>query len=115
MSMYESLLKHKCDILRHTSTQNPLTGEVTESWNPIITDLPCLIQPLTGKQAIEAQGLELVSTYKGFFKYNDDIQLRDKIVFESRTYLITYILKGWEGGSHHKEVLLDIERGTDAL
>lgn len=113
-SEYSSMLKHYCHIYRQATTKQP-TGEIVETWTAFATDVQCLIQPMAGKQVLEFRGLGLNATYKGFFLYDQDIKLRDKIIFGNKNFYVSFIEKEWSGEEHHKEVYLDLEELTDVL
>lgn len=114
-SRYNALLKHSCYIHAHKTTTDPLTGQVVETWDASTTAVPCLIQPLTGEQAVQEQGLELMADFKGFFKSDAAIDLRDKITFDGKTFLVVYKFEGWSGSTDHIEVNLKIEVATSGI
>jgi len=116
-TFYKTLLKHKCNVYVPTTEYDPITGETKETYpvTPTLVDIPCLLQPLTGKEAIETQGLQIAAEYKGFFKGDADVNLRYKIELDGVFYRVNYVFKGWEGGTHHKEVLLITEVTIDGF
>lgn len=112
---FSSLLKHSCQIHPHTTTTDALTGEVKETWTVVSTSVACLIQPITGEQAIQEQGLELLSDFKAFFLSTQTINLRDKVIFDGKTFYVNYIFENWTGGADHKEVNLKMETTTSGI
>ena len=106
------LLIHSCDISRSSTTKDPLTGKQSEVWDPVSLGVQCLIQPLSGKQMLAAQGLQINASYKGFYLYATDIKLRDKVTFESKEYFVENIQKGWSGSADHLEVYLRLKEET---
>ena len=103
---FRRLLKHKVTIQRQSTAKNDITGAETESWAEVSTDVPALIQPLSSKQLLKVQGLHLVATFAGFFMFAEDVQLRDKVILEGKTYFVEGVESGWSGGQDHKETYL---------
>lgn len=112
---YASLLKHSCQIHTQTTTADPLTGELKESWTVVSTAVACLIQPISGEQAMQEQGLELLSDFKMFLLSTQAINLRDKVIYDGKTFFVNYIFENWTGETDHKEVNLKIEATTNAI
>lgn len=114
MTGFNRMLKHTVDIYQPTRPNNVVTGETSEEY-PDMTyqSIPCLIQSLTGAQVLEYAGLGIKADYTGFFKGTQDINLRDKIVWQEKNLFVIFIDKEQGGDIHHKEVTLRLEEETD--
>ena len=104
---YDDLLIHTCDTYRkNTSTTS--TGTVTYTWVSIASDVVCLIQAMSKEIEVVPAGTETPLKYRAFFKHDADIQEGDKVVWESRNFLVYQAPpQDGSGHEHHREVILE--------
>lgn len=104
-----------CDIYTQSSSQNT-AGEVVETWTKTTTAQPCLIQPISGRQALLLQGLKIDAQYVCFLRADvTSPQSRYKIVSNSKTYLVEHIRKTWSRFNTHVELYLKMEPSNNEL
>ena len=66
-------------------------GIPVQTWDTNITSTTCDIQALAGRSLYEAIALKIESDHKIYFKYNEDILVKDRIYLSSDYYRVDYI------------------------
>ncbi len=100
----QDLLVDRCTIRRATTTQSD-TGEVSETFESLLTDVACAIQPRSGFYRLAEAGERGGATYVGYFPFDTDIRVDDEVVhtagIHENTFRVTFVAP-MQG--HHLEV-----------
>ncbi|MEW6613942.1 MAG: hypothetical protein AB1401_00500 [Thermodesulfobacteriota bacterium] len=102
---FGSLLNMKGTITRYTVTYpEDKMGAATKTPTPtvIATDVPCTIQPKSGRLRAIEYGQTLQAMYIGFFLIGTDLQEADEVEVNSVVYKVKFVSDA-AGRSHHIE------------
>lgn len=74
-------LRHRITIRRKTTTTNPETGGLEESWSDLATSLPAAVISLNGRESVIGQVLQGISYFDLTVRFRSDILASDQIVW----------------------------------
>ena len=78
------------EVQRKTTTAyDPISGNIT-SWDKLF-DIEAAIQELGGNEFIKVDKLNIEATHIMYVQEKPDIQVEDRILYNSKYYYITYV------------------------
>lgn len=104
----QQLLTDRVTIRRIVAQTKSSTGVVTDTWGDWMTDVPASVQSRGATFRELEAGMNEQSNYVGFFMLATDVRVDDEIVFQGKTYVVTFVKNV---RSHHLEV--DLESGDE--
>ena len=84
------LLRHKLELHSASSAQNAF-GESIETWSSYDT-VWGQISPMQGEELFHAQQINAAVTHKILIRYNSNVTVEHRVVFDSRTFEINSVL-----------------------
>lgn len=91
-------LRHRIAIDRLVTTQDPQTGALAETWEPVATDVPAAITPLSGNEFISAAKLSAQVTARITIRYRSGLNSAMRIRHSNAVYEIVAILPDNKSG-----------------
>ncbi len=85
------MLRHRVAIEQKTPTRDTFGGEV-EAWNPVAT-VWASVEPLQGREYLEARQLEAEVTTRIRIRYRDGIVPQMRVVWGSHTYDVQAVIE----------------------
>ncbi|MFX1253969.1 MAG: DUF3599 family protein [Promethearchaeota archaeon] len=111
---YLDLLNKTCTIYRLSGVDGydysaSDEGEVTESWNSVLTDIRCRIDRPGFRAIREQSGLIKVGSRQIFLPVNTDIRLGDRLLVDGIYYKVSSVepIEGMRD-DHHVEGIIEI-------
>jgi len=105
--MFTKLLNKRATIQRLTRTSDS-AGSFTESWNNLYENVPCRVQPKSGKEQAIYSALKTVITHILYCGNQWNIVEADRVVFENKNFNVVFV-KNPDHIDHHLEIeLLEI-------
>lgn len=83
-------LNRKITFQAFTITQDPVTGEITESWTDHVSVF-AKVEPLVGREYFAAAAVQAEDTTKFTMRFRGDLDTAMRIVFDGQNYNITSI------------------------
>jgi len=109
-------LKQTATVYRKTLSAKDASGEIGVTFVLLSENIKCLVTQISGFQIVKYQGLGVQAQYEGFFRYEADISLGDKIIVEGITYYVTFqdtnVSATWK---YHKICALKLEVNENAI
>lgn len=86
MALSASKLRHRVTIQRRAYTQNPDSGEVTESWSNFLVNIAAGIEPLSVREFIAARAVQSKVTARITVRYVDGMDATMRILHRGKIY-----------------------------
>lgn len=103
-------LRHYVTIQKLTTTQDPVTGNITESWADKWVNVPAAISPLSGREFIAAQSTQSEVTGRITIRWRDGLDASMRIVHTvkgtARIYNIEAILADADSGLEYLTLMV---------
>ena len=103
--VYEGLLTQTCTIKRRHKGTADKWGAKSEIISDEATNVKCLIQPAYEVLEFDVRGQKQIAQFVGYFKSDEDIEVDDIIVFNSKNYVVLGV-EDAAGQGHHQEIPL---------
>lgn len=84
-------LRHRIDIERKVEGRNPTTGEVTESWELVVGNVPAKIAPLSTREFFASQAAQSNVSVRITIRYRPGLTASMRIVHNG----VVYNPEGW--------------------
>jgi hypothetical protein len=99
------LLRDRVTVKRSNPSESS-SGEVTlgawpDGWATVVSNLPAGVQPLSGSYRQKEYGRAKASTHRGYFLFNSDVQVGDRVIRDADVFEVTFIAPRCR---HHIEV-----------
>lgn len=108
-----SLMSDTCEIQRKVQTQSATSGGPVITWSTQVASTPCMVQMDSGSQTIRAGAETAVTTATIFVTYNTDVQVADRIIWQTRTFAVVSPPIDEAGRkSHYKLTCVEMKGGT---
>lgn len=86
-------LRHRLAIQRQTQTQDIARGgAITVLWTDLDTEVPCEAVPLSGREFIQANAVQVQVDTRFTIRWRDDLDETMRLVFDGSIYNIRSIL-----------------------
>lgn len=84
--MRAGTLRHRIDIVRKTTTQDPTTGLVTDAWAYVYRGVPAAYRPLTSRERMAASQRQSEVDVEFEIRSGLTIEAADKIAFNGKLW-----------------------------
>lgn len=101
--------RHRIEIQRSTWSQDPVTGEMTYSWETEAI-VWAAVEPLQGREFFAAASIQSETTTRIRMRYRPGIDTAMRILFDGSIYNITSII---EPQKRRRELQLMCQSGVD--
>ena len=98
MSMATARLDKYGTIQTPSTTQDAATGQYTPTWSTFLGDRSMSIEPLLGKELLNAQQIQSTVTHRIRMWFEDGILPKMRITHDSRVFQIVSIINRREHG-----------------
>lgn len=100
MSLKAGRLRHRVAIQARVQGQDPVSGEVTESWQTVTgwETVPCAIEPLSAREFIAAQATQSQIVARITMRYRAGLLPTMRIVHKGAIYNIAGLLPDKDSG-----------------
>jgi len=105
---FEKMLGSTCDIYRSSTSVNT-SHEVVGSEALLAAGVRCAIAFPTGRKVVLPSGIDPSKLRLIYFKWNADVQERDRIRLGGRDYTVNSVDVTW--ANHHKEAMCETMLG----
>ena len=90
MSYSAQELNRKITFQSFTITQDPITGEITETWTDFVSVF-AKVEPLVGREYFAAAAVQAEDSVKFTMRYRGDLTTAMRIVFDGKQFDISSI------------------------
>lgn len=95
-------LRHRITIQRKSLTTDDYGGPV-ESWADVAANIPASIEPLSGRELVNAQAVNAEITTKITMRYLAGVTTADRITFEGKNYNLQSVA---DPEMRHRELII---------
>lgn len=81
--MRAGMLRHYVTIQSRSTTPDTY-GEPAQTWSTLYADQPASVQPLSGRELINAQAIQSDVTHRVRMRYVSGVEVKHRILFGSR-------------------------------
>ncbi len=93
-------LRHKVQLQAKQITQDPVTGEMVDSWVTIAQPWAEIV-PMSGSEFMAAGAEQSEVRGRIVIRYRDDVDASMRVVYRGRYYSILAVLPDAESGKEH--------------
>jgi SPP1 family predicted phage head-tail adaptor len=79
-------LRHRIDIERRSTKQDPVTGEVSKPWVAFLSNVPAKVAPLSVREFIASQAVQSGVTVRVTIRHRDGLTADMRIIHCGRVY-----------------------------
>lgn len=91
-------LRHRVSIQQKQISQNPVSGELTETWADVWTNVPAAVEPLSAREFIAAQSFQSEVSTRITIRYRAGITAAMRILHNGRIFNIQGVLADPDSG-----------------
>lgn len=95
-------LQHRIQLQRRTLTQDPMTGEMSETWATYAEPF-AKVEPLVGREYFAAAAIQAENTVKFTLRWRDDVTPVDRLLYGGIVFDIQSVLNI---KSRNREILI---------
>lgn len=79
-------LRHRVDIQRKSLRQDPVSGEMVETWTAVYQNVPAEIAPMSAREFIASQAMQSSIVARITIRYHADLDASMRIVHNGKIY-----------------------------
>jgi SPP1 family predicted phage head-tail adaptor len=85
-------LRHRVTIQTAATTADPLRGQASGAPTVLAQNVPAAIEPLEGRELLEAQQLSAVVSHRVRLRYLAGVTPRSRVLFGARTFEVASVI-----------------------
>jgi SPP1 family predicted phage head-tail adaptor len=97
-------LRHRVQLQSLTTAQNPVTGEIEQSWSTIAEPWAQVV-PMSAREFVAAAAEQSEVRGRMVMRYRGEVDATMRIVFRGKWYAIFGVLPDAESGKEHLTLL----------
>jgi SPP1 family predicted phage head-tail adaptor len=97
-------LRHRVQLQALTTAQNPVTGEIEQSWSTIAEPWAQVV-PMSAREFVAAAAEQSEVRGRMVMRYRGEVDATMRIVFRGKWYAIFGVLPDAESGKEHLTLL----------
>jgi SPP1 family predicted phage head-tail adaptor len=86
MALKAGRLRHRVDIQRPINVQDPLTGDITKTWETVWASVPCAIEPLSAREFIAARSMQGEINARITLRYREGLLPDMRLIHRGQVY-----------------------------
>lgn len=98
MNIPAGKLRHRVSIQQKKISQNPVSGELTETWVDVWTNVPASIEALSAREYIAAQAVQSQVSARITIRFRPGITAAMRILHNGQIYNIQGVLPDPDSG-----------------
>lgn len=107
----DGLLIHRVTIARPAVTLDNQGAPVPEVWNTVASNVPTLIQRMSGQMQYESRGMVFIPTHQSFFRKNTDLKVGDMLTDQQGIKYLVRMVDQMEPASNQIQCRLELMEG----
>lgn len=97
-------LRHKVQLQALTTTQNPVTGEIEQTWSTIAEPWAQVV-PMSAREFVAAAAEQSEVRGRIVIRYRGDVDASMRIVYRGKWYGIFGVMEDAESGKEHQTLM----------